>query len=97
MKDLLCEDQQKLGVAADGLVLLSFNERCQHKDLLPLLKGTSGRLAGDGRGTRSRALTADIKIDECCQLVMVENVFLKSFFVLLCVFQISNVSINKIK
>lgn len=59
------------GVVADGLGLLSF-------------KGMSGRLAGDGRGARSRGFLEDIKTDKHCQLEMVETVFLKSFFVLLC-------------
>lgn len=59
------------GVAADGLGLLFF-------------KGMSGRLAGDGRGARSRGFLEHIKTDKHCQLEMVETVFLKSFFALLC-------------
>lgn len=47
-------------------------------------KGMSGRLAGDVRGARSRGFLEDIKTDKHSQLEMVETVFLKSFFVLLC-------------
>lgn len=60
-----------------------------------MLRGTRGRLAGDGHGARSRGLRAGTKTDESCQPGMVETEFPKLLFGI-AVSQISKVSKNKI-
>ena len=45
-----------------------------------MLRGTRGRLAGDGHGARSGGLRADTKTDAGCQPGRVETEFPKPLF-----------------